>query len=135
MGRNRGNCINPKENFRARLNEIKELDMSLRTVNEKKEAEQFNETMEMLKQKFGEKTKTEITPLKITQNEGNLFLCVRYAIDCRACREIEICEDENTDSPDFAQTLHRLGWQSDDGETAICPSCIQRFEKLKTLQS
>ena len=55
MGRNKGSCINPKENFRARLNEIKELDMSLRTVNEKKEAEQFNETMEMLKQKFGEK--------------------------------------------------------------------------------
>lgn len=109
--------------------------MSLQTVNEKKEAEQFNATMQMLKQKFEEKVEAQITPLKITQNEGNLFLCVRYAIDCRACREIEICEDENTDSPDFAQTLHRLGWQSDDGETAICPNCIQRFEKLKTLQS
>lgn len=106
--------------------------MSLRTVNEKKEAEQFNKTMEMLKQKFGEKVETQLTPLKITQNEGNLFLCVRYAIDCRACRIINICENENTDSPDFAQQLHKIGWKSEDGETAICPDCIQYFAKLKT---
>lgn len=121
------------ENF-AVEDERQEKDMSLRTVDEKKEAEQFNQTMKMLKDKFGEKVETQITPLKITQNEGNLFLCVRYAIDCSACRTIELCENEDTDSPEFAQQLHKLGWKSEDGETAICPNCIQYSAKLKTLQ-
>ena len=49
MGRNKGSCINPKENFRARLNEIKELDM-MEKVDEKEDARRFDEAMKKLNQ-------------------------------------------------------------------------------------
>ena len=44
----------------------------------------------------------EHKPLEVTQNEANLFLSIRYAIDCRACREITMYEESETDLIGFA---------------------------------
>jgi len=76
----------------------------------------------------------ELKPLEITKNAANLFLTIRYAIDCRACRNITICEEGETDSADFAKQLDTLGWLADDDETALCPSCVEYFKKCGELE-
>lgn len=76
----------------------------------------------------------ELKPLEITQNAANLFLSIRYAIDCRACREITMYEESETDLIGFAKRLNALGWLGDDDETALCPSCVEYFKRRGELE-
>ena len=76
----------------------------------------------------------EHKPLEVTQNEANLFLSIRYAIDCRACREITMYEESETDLIGFAKRLNTLGWLGDDDETALCPSGVEHFKKCGELE-
>lgn len=72
----------------------------------------------------------ELRPLKITQNEGNLFLAMRYAVQCQRCKESCFSAEEE-DSCDFAIRLHLADWEAycEEPTSIICPKC--RAEKRR----